>query len=142
MKILKQMLCAFTSRVLTQKGRFAMWRDIIRTCMPGVLLLLVPSLAQAQQIDELKAGVVKITATLDGRTRVGTGFIVGLKADAAYIVTASHVIEGDPSPEINFFTQPAQSFATKVLGQEPGDPKGLAALHVTGDLPAGIRVLD
>lgn len=47
--------------------------------------------AAAQTIDQQRAGVVRVTAVLDGATKIGTGFIVRLDADTAYILTASHV---------------------------------------------------
>ena len=92
-------------------------------------------------IEDLKAGVVKITSTLDGKTRIGTGIIVNLEDDAAYIVTASHVIEGDADPNVTFFTDPNEAFTAKVIGLEGGDPKGLAALRVKDAPSSGLRVL-
>lgn len=56
----------------------------------------VPRSALGQEIAQVKKGVVKITAQVEGQPpKVGTGFIVRLEKDAAYIATASHVIEGD-----------------------------------------------
>ncbi len=60
----------------------------------GLSLLIVDRpLSQAQTIDNLKAGMVKITVTVAGPHRVGTGFIVKIEDDTAYIVTASPVVE-------------------------------------------------
>ena len=57
---------------------------------------LLPHILWGQDIEDLKNGVVKITAHVEGQhSKVGTGFIVRLEKDAAYIVTACHVIEGD-----------------------------------------------
>ena len=56
----------------------------------------------AENIKDLKKGVVKITAQVEGKTKVGTGFIVRVEKNAAYIVTAAHVIEGDPQPQVTF----------------------------------------
>ena len=54
---------------------------------------LLPRLLWAQAIDDLKKGVVKITAHVEGQQpKVGTGFVVRMEKDAAYIVTAAHVI--------------------------------------------------
>jgi hypothetical protein len=115
---------------------------------PRALLLLIVALipatshrSEAQEVEELKKGVVKITARVEGKARIGTGFIARLDKDAAYVVTASHVIEGDPQPEVTFFTQPARSFGAKVIGIEGGDPKGLAVLLVSGSLPSNLRRL-
>lgn len=93
-------------------------------------MIVVPSLLWAQGIAQVKAGVVKITAQVEGRTKTGTGFIVRLDKDAAYIVTAAHVIEGNPKPQITFFPQAQQPFAAQVVGIEGGDQHGLASLRV------------
>jgi hypothetical protein len=59
-------------------------------CNLAIKSCLVSGYSQA------KLGVVKITAEVEGeQPKVGTGFIVRWEKDAAYIVTASHVIEGD-----------------------------------------------
>jgi len=109
----------------------------------GVLTLTLgfSELPYAQEIDELKQGVVKITAQVEGKTKVGTGFIVRVEKDAAYIVTAAHVIEGDPQPQVTFFSRPAEPFSSKVIGTEGEDPKGLAVLAVQRQLPSGLRAL-
>ena len=64
---------------------------------------------RSQDVEQLQAGVVKITAKSSGGTpKLGTGFIVRLDKDAAYIVTAAHVVAGDPQPSGVFHqTQPA-----------------------------------
>ncbi|MDH5426745.1 MAG: SUMF1/EgtB/PvdO family nonheme iron enzyme [Nitrospirota bacterium] len=90
----------------------------------------------AHDIEELKHGVVKITA--NNPNRLGTGVIVGIEGNTAYIATASHVIEGDASPQIIFY-QNNQVYSATTKGMEGANPKGLAALVVEGDLPSGIR---
>lgn len=58
-------------------------------------------LVGAQDITQLQSGVVKITAKPpSGTANVGTGFIVRLETNAAYIVTAAHVVAGDPSSHV------------------------------------------
>lgn len=93
------------------------------------------------QIDDLKKGVVRVTAQSEGLHRTGTGFIVRLDKHAAYIVTAAHVVEGDSKPKVTFFTDTLHSYQTKIIGLEGGNPKGLAALFVEGQLPSGLREL-
>ncbi len=105
------------------------------------LTFFSPEPLLAQDIGELKKGVVKITAQVEGKTRVGTGFIVRLEKDAAYIVTASHVIEGDPKPQITFFPQPQQPFTAQIIGMEPDKEKGLATLRLSGTAPEGVIAL-
>ncbi len=105
------------------------------------LLFLFP-IAEAlpQEIDDLKAGIVKIRAQEEGKARVGTGFIVQLRDDAAYIVTAAHVVEGDPHPKVAFFPKENEYFQADILGIEGGDPRGVAALLVrTTTLPKKVR---
>ncbi|MDF0668141.1 MAG: serine protease [Nitrospira sp.] len=93
------------------------------------------------QIDDLKKGVVRVTAQFEGLHRTGTGFIVRLDKHAAYIVTAAHVVEGDSKPEVTFFTDTPHSYQTKIIGMEGGNPKGLAALFMEGQLPSGLKEL-
>ena len=100
----------------------------------------------AQDIARLQSGVVKITAKPpQGTTNVGTGFIVRLESNAAYIVTAAHVVAGDPNPKVEFFTKQHVQFPAEVLpGAEGGDDVGgLALLLVKGkeNLPSGIGSL-
>ena len=95
----------------------------------------------APPIQELQQGVVKITSTVEGKRRGGTGIIIRMEIDAAYSVTASHVIEGDQHPKVSFFSQPNRPMTAKVIGLEGGDPRGLGALLVEGTLPSNRRVL-
>ncbi len=104
------------------------------------LVILDLPLSQAQTIDELKAGVVKITATVDKQHRIGTGFIVRIEDDTAYIVTASHVVEGAALTVI-FFTNPDKGYGGTTRNMQGGNPKGLAMIRVQGPLPKGIRSL-
>jgi len=107
-----------------------------------VLALMIADLplSHAQTIDELKAGVVKITATVAGQQRVGTGFIVRIEDKTAYIVTASHVVEG-AALTVNFFPNPDKDYAGTTRNMQGGNTKGLAVIKVQGPLPEGIRSL-
>lgn len=110
----------------------------------ALFILLSPwgnSSSVAQTIEELKAGVVKITSRVGGQERVGTGFVVKLEEDAAYIVTASHVVEGDAEPLVTFYPKPTQSFTSRILGLEGANPQGLAALIVEDNLPNNVKSL-
>jgi formylglycine-generating enzyme required for sulfatase activity len=107
-----------------------------------ILGLIQSEWANAQDIEELKKGVVKILATPPGESqRGGTGFIVRLKKDAAYIVTAAHVVEGDPTPKVSFFPDATKFVEARVLGIEGGDENGLAALVVEQRIPSNVQVL-
>jgi len=107
-----------------------------------LLILSFPTPLSALTIDEIKIGVVKISAHVDGKTKIGTGFIVNLKPGVAYIVTASHVVEGADELYVAFFTQPHNLFMAKNIGLEGGDPRGLAALQVVGLIPSSVGALN
>lgn len=92
-----------------------------------------------QDIEDLKKGVVKITAQVEGKTQVGTGFVVRLEKGTAYIVTAAHVIEGDPKPQVAFYPRANDFLSARILGIEGGDPRGVALLAVKGNIPAETR---
>ena len=99
----------------------------------------------AQDIARLQSGVVKITANPpSGTTNIGTGFIVRLETNAAYIVTAAHVVAGDAQPKVEFFTKRNMPVTAEVLGLEGDDEvRGLALVVVRGqeNLPKGLTAL-
>jgi S1-C subfamily serine protease len=108
----------------------------------SIATLLAPH-ALADNLERQKAGVVRITATTEGKRKTGTGFVVRHDANAAYILTASHVVEGDKQPEVEFFTGRNLPVRAQTVRLEGGDPRGLALLIVRGaeNLPQGIQVL-
>lgn len=79
-----------SSKFLAHRKR--LW---LALCALLMLVTVIPGMVWAQDITQVKKGVVKITAQVEGKTRVGSGIIVKLEGDHAYIVTASHVTEGD-----------------------------------------------
>jgi formylglycine-generating enzyme required for sulfatase activity len=98
--------------------------------------------AFAQNLNDLKAGVVKIT-TKTGQ--VGTGFIVRVEPEILYLITAAHVIAGDPEPGVEFFATRNMSVNGSVLpGAELNDDlRGLALVVVRGKvhIPDGVTAL-
>lgn len=73
-------------------------------CVPLLQAVVFPHGLCAQDIARLQAGVVKVTAKPpSGTANVGTGFIVRVDKDAAYIVTAAHVVAGDQHPRVEFW---------------------------------------
>ncbi|MGE3151159.1 MAG: SUMF1/EgtB/PvdO family nonheme iron enzyme [Nitrospiraceae bacterium] len=118
-------------------------RTVFIRAFVAILILFLPSqFLRAQDIEDLKSGVVRITAQVEGQQpKVGSGFIVRLEKGAAYLVTASHVIEGDPRPQVTFYPQPQQSFPARLIGIESQNQKGLASLLVSGPLPEGLIAL-
>jgi formylglycine-generating enzyme required for sulfatase activity len=107
--------------------------------------LIHPSGIGAQDVARLQSGVVKLTAKPpQGTANVGTGFIVRVDKEAAYIVTAAHVVAGDQHPRVEFFTKRNLPVTAEVLGLEGDDEvRGLALLVVRGteNLPRGIMAL-
>src|SRR5262245_22542017 len=97
----------------------------VQVLLIGFFMLALAGAANGQEIEDLKKGVVKITATVEGKTKAGTGFIVQLEKDKAYIVTAAHVIEGDAEPQVAFFPRATQFVKARVLGIEGGKEHGL-----------------
>lgn len=91
----------------------------------------------------LKTGVVRISSTIDNEHRTGTGFILKIDNENTYVVTAAHVVEGDRSPMVEFFTRQGSLTPARIVGIEGGESRGLALLVVLTDkeLRAGLTVL-
>ncbi len=122
-----------------------MVRAVLAACVMIIGLTQVEWLG-AEDIARLQAGVVKITAKPpSGTANVGTGFIVRVDKEAAYIVTAAHVVAGgDQQPKVEFFTKRNLPVTAEVVGLEGGDEvRGLALLIVRGaeNIPKGIAAL-
>jgi S1-C subfamily serine protease len=114
-------------------------------CLPLLFLSLVIldlPLSNAQTIDQLKAGVVKIRAKTG---QVGTGFILRIEQEKVFIITVAHVIAGDSQPEVEFFSNRNVSVKSAVLpGAELNDDLlGLALVVVKGKvhIPDGVMAL-
>ena len=66
-------------------------------------------------MEELRASVVKITSKApEGQPRTGTGFIVRVDGELIYIATASHVVEGDPKPQVTFYHDKRRPVAAEI----------------------------
>jgi hypothetical protein len=95
----------------------------------AAFLCLLP--AMGQNLTSLLDSVVKITSKAEGGVpRTGTGFIVATEGDSVYIATASHVIEGDSAPKVEFRTQLNRQYPASVGKTQGGDAKGFAYLIV------------
>lgn len=117
-----------------------------RAVLLGVVtacLITLAGIAGAQDLQRQKSAVVKIVTQSDGKTRTGTGFIVKIEPDAVYIVTASHVVEGDPAPLVEFFTARNRRVKAEIVKLEGGDPKGVGLIAVRGrnKVPADLTAL-
>lgn len=118
--------------------RLAMAGVFINALMLGFILPATISHAQSQSIEELKKGVVKITAQTEGKTKVGTGFIVRLETDTAYVLTAAHVVQGDPKPSLTFYMQQDTQYSATVWNAEGNEERGLAIL--VAKLPSAVMI--
>ncbi len=96
-------------------------------------------------IGTLKKGVVKITTEFTNSRKVGTGFVAAQGKKHLYIVTASHVVEGESEApkaiKVIFFSDQEEPFFATVVKKEGGDPQGLALLKVKGDAPGDAQIL-
>jgi S1-C subfamily serine protease len=104
-----------------------------------------PSAWAQVDVGTLKKGVVKITAEFSNARKIGTGFISAKSKKHLYIVTASHVVEGEAeaphSIQVTFYTHQEESFPAKIVKKEGGDPRGLALLRVGGEVPDDVQIL-
>ncbi len=98
-----------------------------------VLAFLTPPSTLAQQVEALFPGVVRLTALRNDIRKFGTGFVIRVTESEIYIVTASHVVEGDKNPTVEFFTERNSPVSARVLELEGADPRGLALLVVDVD---------
>jgi hypothetical protein len=109
------------------------------------LLSLMPAIAFAQDINTLKSGVVRIrnTSTQD----VGTGFIIRIDGERAYIITASHVVKDNEHPSVYLYNRQNEAVQATLAYREADEQKGLALLEIksnketfAGLVPVGLRV--
>jgi len=131
------------------QGRAGMKRLIVILFPVFITIVLMDDRgqAQAQDLNILKTGVVKVIAKVHGSRRIGAGFIVRVEEDFVYVVTAAHVVAGSTTiqPKVAFFTKPNEPVPASILpGAEFGsDVGGLALLVVRGKahIPQGIKPL-
>ena len=121
---------------------------LIRFLICFLFFLVFPTAPVWSEVDigTLKKGVVKITAQFANRQKIGTGFVAGQGKKHVFIVTASHVIEGEAevpqSINVTFFSHQEEPLVAEVINKEGGDPRGLALLKVGGDLPDDVQILE
>ncbi len=124
--------------------RNSLFRNLVAVVVLLPLLGAVRAAAAAETQD-LDNGVVKLVVTTRGGIgRVGSGFLVRLGADHAYILTAAHVVEGAQETGVVFNTRQLDPpVAASVLGLEYWDRRGLALVIVPASAAraAGARPL-
>ncbi|QOJ23054.1 MAG: SUMF1/EgtB/PvdO family nonheme iron enzyme [Gammaproteobacteria bacterium] len=89
----------------------------------------------AQEIDSLRKGVVKLSATANGVQKTGTGFIVRRDKQVTYIITAMHVVEGEKFPKVAFYGQPHVWIDTEVLKNDPRNDISLLKVRDNTQVP-------
>ena len=110
------------------------------------LLVWSVTMRAAADLNDLKAGVVKIMANpLEGSRKVGTGIIIRIEPEVIYIITAAHVVSGDAQPQIEFFTKRNLPVIGSVLpgAETEDDLRGVALIVVRGKdtIPQGLQAL-
>lgn len=108
---------------------------------PLLLTALVLGLAGRAALGAPEDSVVRVEATVSGTPRSGSGFVVRVDGGAAYVATAAHVVEGDPTPSVFFRSQPLRSIPASSVQLEGGVPDGFAVLRLDAGVPSGIRPL-
>ncbi|HXQ69317.1 MAG TPA: serine protease [Pyrinomonadaceae bacterium] len=94
---------------------------------------------KAQDLAQAKTAVVRIKN--NDKQETGTGFILKIEGDVAYIITAAHVIRGEQNPLVFLFTQQRNGLRADTLHIEDDDVKGLALLTVKLPGTAGVSAL-
>ena len=89
-------------------------------------LIMPASITQAQDLNVLKSGVVRIknTKTED----VGAGFILKIDKDGLYVITASHVVRLTNTAELYLYDRQNEPLTATVIHREGDEDKGLALL--------------
>lgn len=111
-----------------------MWSWLLAMALPGAP-------AWANDFEAIKPSVVRVFSKGgEGRAQVGTGFVVQVDGDTAFIVTASHVVEGDPAPQVEFFSARNKRIKAEIGRLEGDDPRGIAYLVVRDRLISARRI--
>ncbi|MBS0588623.1 MAG: SUMF1/EgtB/PvdO family nonheme iron enzyme [Proteobacteria bacterium] len=107
-----------------------------------LIACLIPSTVFAQDVDSLRRGVVKLSATANGVQKTGTGFIVHHDKQVTFIVTAMHIVEGDKFPKVAFYGQPHAWIDAEVLKNDPRTDISLLKVRDNAQIPMNIAPLN
>ena len=97
----------------------------------AVFWLTAGTATATQEVETLKAGVVRIyNPEIKAQ---GSGFIINISEDQtqAYIVTAAHVVSGTATPDV-YLPNGRAAIKGRVIDQESDAVRGLALLSVSG----------
>lgn len=95
----------------------------------------------AQDVEQLKHGVVRVLSHQAGRAKCGAGVIVKIDADVVHIATAMHVVQGAEKIEVEFFAKRDALVPAKVGKMQDDSLRGIAFLVVRRSAPPGTRAL-
>ena len=109
--------------------------------LSGVFLgtCLAINVVGATNIEESKKGTVKIVAEVEGNRKIGTGIIVQVGVSECFIVTARHVIVGDPSPGVFFLSTPNRAVSSETIKMQ--EETDLALIRVNQPCPQDVKPL-
>ena len=109
------------------------------------ILLALFSPDPGRGTEEIYSGLVKLTAVVNGQSRSGTGFVIAIKDDTAFIFTAAHVTKGSTKLRADFTVDPTKPYEAQVLQNDPqedlclvrvaGVPNSLSHLAISEEPP-------
>jgi hypothetical protein len=107
-----------------------------------VASLALPLNVLGQDYDAIKPGIVKIVSVSPkGKKRTGTGFVVKLESDTAFILTAHHVIVSDKNPKITFYSQRHAPLTAEVKENDATLDLSLLIVRGGNNLPEDVLAL-
>ena len=123
-------------------GRAARW-SASRAAFLLMLLSSVPVRAEnAVDFDELSRGVVRVISTTpEGLRRTGTGIIVKLDGDVAFVLTAAHVVRGDDRPKVELRARKTALLTAEKQYEDDKLDAALLTVSGVGGSAAGLRTL-
>jgi plastocyanin len=111
------------------------------TAVLVVSVLLGVGVCLSSQPSSWRSGIAKVSVRSNLERAPGTGFVVEVKNQTAFLLTSAHVVVGDASPHVDFVVDSYRSYTATVRAIEPDDERGLALLTVANP-PADITVLN
>lgn len=117
----------FTTRAQNRAPVFEV-AQMTRLFFPILFLSLMSAVALAQDMNTLKSSVVRVRNTYnqDG----GTGFIIKIEGERAYIITASHVVKNNEHPSVYLYNKQNEPVQATLTYREDDEQRGLALLEI------------
>ena len=109
------------------------WLGVV-PCLAGVAF---PVLCQTPG---WQAGIAKLTVDSRLGRKPGSGVVVAVHGQTAYLVTCSHVVEGDVKPKVEFVALAGRTFTASRKHFQEEDKRGLALLEVN-NAPGEVRAV-